>query len=87
MATIGFENISVSVQEGAGFAVLYVAVLSDTTLGGDVTVRFSTAGLSATGELCYCIVGFVKCCSIVRNLFQPGKVFYLCMVKITLTQS
>ena len=60
MATIGFENISVSVQEGAGFAVLYVAVLNG-ALGRDVTVRFSTADLSATGELCYCsgIVGFV----------------------------
>ena len=48
-ALIGFENISVSVQEGTGVVVLYVAVLNG-TLGRDVTVRFSTADLSATGE-------------------------------------
>ena len=49
VATIGFEAISVSVQEGTGVVVLYVAVL-DGILGGDVTVQFSTADLSATGE-------------------------------------
>ena len=48
-AIIGFENISVSVEEGAGFVVIYVAVLNG-ALGGDVTVRFSTSDLSATGE-------------------------------------
>ena len=54
-AIIGFENISVSVQEGAGVAVIYVAVLNG-TLGGDVTVWFSTTELSATGDIviCYC---------------------------------
>ena len=47
---IGFENISVSVQEGAGVdVVLYVAVLNG-RLGRDVTVWFVTAGRSATGE-------------------------------------
>ena len=45
---IGFENISVSVQE-RGAVVLYVAVLGG-TLGRDVSVRFSTADHSATGE-------------------------------------
>ena len=48
-AIIGFENIAVSVQEGTGVIVVYVAVLNG-TLGRDVTVRFSTADLSATGE-------------------------------------
>ena len=63
MATIGFENISVSVQEGAGFAVLYIAVLYG-ALGGDVTVQYSTADLSAKGELCYSSgkVGCVEYC-------------------------
>ena len=45
---IGFENISVSVQEH-GVVVLYVAVL-DGTLDRDVSVQFSTADISATGE-------------------------------------
>ena len=49
VGTIWFEKISVSVQEGAGVAVLYVAVL-DGTLDIDVTVQFSTANFSATGE-------------------------------------
>ena len=51
VATIWFENISVSVQEGTGVAVLYVAVL-DGALDRDVTVQFSTVDLSATGEPC-----------------------------------
>ena len=51
VATIWFENISVSVQEDTGVAVLYVAVL-DGALDRDVTVQFSTADLSATGEPC-----------------------------------
>ena len=46
---IGFENISVSIREGTGVVVLYIAVLNG-TLGRDVTVHFSTADLSATGE-------------------------------------
>ena len=47
---IGFENISISVQEGAGVnVVLYVAVLNG-RLGRDVTVWFATTGHSATGE-------------------------------------
>ena len=45
---IGFEEISVSVQE-RGVVVLYVAVLYG-TLDRDVSVQFSTADISATGE-------------------------------------
>ena len=48
---IGFENIAVGVQESTGVIVVYVAVLNG-TLGRDVTVQFSTADLSATGEPC-----------------------------------
>ena len=48
-ALIGFETISFSVQEGAGVAVLYVSVLNG-ALDRNVTVRFSTTDLSATGE-------------------------------------
>ena len=55
-AIIGFENISVSVLESVGVAVLYVAVMNG-TLGGYVTVQFSTAKISATGEpYCYLLL-------------------------------
>ena len=51
---IGFENIIFSVEEGsgsgAGFAEIPVAVLGTITLGGEVTVRFSTSDLSAIGQ-------------------------------------
>ena len=52
VARIGFENIIFSVEEGsgAGFAEIPVAVLGTTTLGGEVTVRFSTSDLSAIGQ-------------------------------------
>ena len=50
VARIGFETITFSVQEGAGFAELHVAVLGTTTLGGEVTVRFSTNDLTAIGQ-------------------------------------
>ena len=50
VARIGFETITFSVQEGAGFAELPVAVLGSTTLGGEVTVRFSTSDLKAIGQ-------------------------------------
>ena len=50
VATIGFENVTFSVAEGAGFVVLPVAVLGTTTLGGEVTVRFNTADLTAIGQ-------------------------------------
>ena len=50
VARIGFENITFSVVGGAGFAELPVAVLGTTTLGGEVTVRFSTSDLTAVGQ-------------------------------------
>ena len=54
VARIGFENIIFSVEEGsgsgAGFAEIPVAVLGTITLGGEVTVRFSTSDLSAIGQ-------------------------------------
>ena len=50
VARIGFETITFSVQEGAGFAELPVAVLGTTTLGGEVTVRFTTSDLTAIGQ-------------------------------------
>ena len=50
VARIGIENITLSVHEGAEFANLTVAVLDTTVLGEDVTVRFSTTDLSATGQ-------------------------------------
>ena len=46
---IGFGNITFSVREGAGFAELPVTVLGTATLGGEVTVRFSTSDISAKG--------------------------------------
>ena len=46
-ARIGFENITVSVSEGSGFATLFVAVFGTTRLGGEVTVSFSTADITA----------------------------------------
>ena len=49
-ARIGFENTTVSVSEGSGFATLLVAVLGTTRLGREVTVSFSTADLSARGN-------------------------------------
>ena len=49
MPGIGFENITISVSEGAMFAEIPVAVLRTTTLGGEVTVNFSTIDLTATG--------------------------------------
>ena len=50
VARLGFENITFSVVEGAGFAELPVAVLGTTTLGGEVTVRFNTSDLTAIGQ-------------------------------------
>ena len=49
MPGIGFENISISVSEGAMFAEIPVAVLGATTLGGEITVNFSTIDLTAIG--------------------------------------
>ena len=49
VAIIGFENVTISVSEGAMFAELPVAVLGATTLGGEVTVNFSTIDLTAIG--------------------------------------
>ena len=49
VATIGFENVTISVSEGAMFAEIPVAVLGATTLGGEVTVNFSTLDLTAIG--------------------------------------
>ena len=50
VARIGFENITFSIEEGAGFAELPVAVLGSTTLGREVTVLFSTSDLTAIGQ-------------------------------------
>ena len=49
VAIIGFENVTISVSEGSMFAELPVAVLGATTLGGEVTVNFSTINLTAIG--------------------------------------
>ena len=49
-ARIGFETTIVSVSEGSQFATLFVAVLGTTRLGGEVTVMFSTADLTAGGN-------------------------------------
>ena len=49
MAVIGFENISISVSEGAMCAEIPVAVLGTTTLGGEVTVNVSTIDQTAIG--------------------------------------
>ena len=49
-ARIGFENTTVSVSEGSGFATLFVAVLGTTRLGGEVTVMFSTSDFTARGN-------------------------------------
>ena len=63
-AIIGFENISVSVHEGTGVAMIYVAVLNG-TLGRDVTVLFSTADLSAKGEpYCHLLLLLAWWCNI-----------------------
>ena len=53
VARIRFENVAVLVEEGARFAELPVVVIGATTLGGEVTVRFSTSYVSATGHLCH----------------------------------
>ena len=50
MARIGFENITFTYGEAAGFAELLVTVLGTTTLGREVTVHFSTADLTAIGQ-------------------------------------
>ena len=49
VAIIGFENLTISVSEGAMFAEIPAAVLGATTLGGEVTVNFSTLDLTAIG--------------------------------------
>ena len=49
MATIGFENVSFSVSEGAMFVDIPVVVLGTTTLGGEITVHFNTSDLTAIG--------------------------------------
>ena len=50
MSRIGFESVSkFIVQEGARFAELPIAVLDNSTLGGEAIVRFSTSDTSATG--------------------------------------
>ena len=59
VARIGFENITFTYGEAAGFAELPVAVLGTTTLGGEVTVCFNTAYLTAIGQ-CH-----VTCCTCV----------------------
>ena len=46
-AIIGFENITVNVNEGSLFVTLFVTVLGDTRLGREVTVSFSTADITA----------------------------------------
>ena len=46
-AIIGFENVTVNVSEGSLFATLFVAVLGTTRLGGEVTISFSTADITA----------------------------------------
>ena len=47
VARVGFESNSVNVNEGSQFATLFVAVLGTTSLGGEVTLRFSTADITA----------------------------------------
>ena len=49
VATIGFENVSFSVSEGAMFVDIPVVVLGTTTLGGEITVLFNTSDLTAIG--------------------------------------
>ena len=49
VAIIRFENVTLSVSEGSMFAETPVAVLGATTLGGEVTVNFSTIDLTAMG--------------------------------------
>ena len=69
VATIGFETISVSVHECTGVAVLYVAVLNG-TLGRDVTVRVSTADLSATGEpYCHLLLLLAWWCDVIASYY------------------
>ena len=46
-ARIGFEDIFVNVSEESQFATLFVAVLGTTSLGGEVTVHFSTADIAS----------------------------------------
>ena len=46
-AIIDFENITVNVNEGSPFATLFVTVLGVTRLGGEVTISFSTADITA----------------------------------------
>ena len=67
-ARVGFEDISVNVSEGSPFATLFVAVLGTTRLGGEVTVRFSTADIisadAARGDsnlLSHCLVSYISC--------------------------
>ena len=44
---IGFENITVIVSEGSGVATLYVVDLGTVRLGGEVTIYFYTADITA----------------------------------------
>ena len=48
MARIGFEQSLYSVDEGAGRAVLAIAVISG-TLSGDVIINFETTDATAQG--------------------------------------
>ena len=66
VARIGFENITYSVEEEAGFANLSVALLGNVTLGGRVTVRFSTSDLSSIGQQHHC-----TCVSMCFNEISP----------------
>ena len=68
VARIGIENITLSVHEGAEFANLTVAVLDTTVLGREVTVRFSTTDLSATGRYMHMIMS-VMCIILVSLSF------------------
>ena len=50
VARIGFLNTTINVNETSGYANLSVAVLGSTKLGREVTIHFSTADMSATGN-------------------------------------
>ena len=63
---IGFENITFSVEEEAGFAELSVALLGGSILGGRVTIRFHTSDISSVGQQHHC-----TCVSMCFNTISP----------------
>ena len=67
VATIGFENITISVEEEAGFVNLSVALLGDVTLSGRVTIHFNTSDLSSVGQQHHC-----TCVSMCFNKISPA---------------